>query len=95
MKNPKKPLTEKQLYKKVVKEFRAIQRVELDILKSVLPKIIASSAIPLEWRMEENGELYKFLLNKIQIDWTPVNPELKALHDKVEQKLNRITGRYI
>ena len=76
-----KILTDRQLYKKVAKEYRDIQKVEYDIMLSRLPKLIESDLVPVEWRHPDNKMLYKYLLDTIQIEWKPVKIEDKVTYD--------------
>lgn len=87
LKQPIAILTDKQLYRKVYREFRGIQKEEMEMLKLLLPKVIESDSIPKEWRTKADKNLFRLMLFMIQINWEPTEAKEKKLFRELKIKI--------
>lgn len=71
MSGRRKILTDKQLFKQAISQFREIKNVEQDIAIQVAKKLIDSDLLPVEWRMEDDRMLSRLLVKLTQWQWRP------------------------
>lgn len=81
-----KKLSDKQLEKKVLREFKEMQRVEYSLAHKQLKNLIEGGHIPLSWRDINSRSLTRYLLKTTQISWIGRTKEDKKIYKELEDK---------